>query len=298
MMITKSGSRNVVFEFLSNFTSECTRAAYRSDLESFFKYYNSSFSEVSQISLSHLISYREYLLVKFSSNSVNRKLSGLKSFFIWCNQQGIIQTNPASALKIPKSNPEHPTQAFTDKETLDILKLPDVSSFRGLMHELVLELLFKLGLRRSEVAGIRVGDIFQERDTTVIRIKGKGDKIRIVPISSNFVEKINKFLDKCERPTSSSHLISNGNGKRIDTSTIYRIVKSYAKMAGINKRVSPHSCRATVISHLLEQSVSPRDVADFVGHSNIQTTAIYDKKRLGLKNSAAFKVNYNLGEVT
>lgn len=144
-------------------------------------------------------------------------------------------------------------------------------------------------------------DFAKERGHTVLRIHGKGDKVRLIPINESMHDEIQRYLD---------HLKENGvtldfedyllqidlkskNEKPIDGSTIYRIIEKYAKDLGINKRVSPHSCRATVISHLLDTQSAPiRDVAIFAGHANITTTERYDKRRQNLKNSAAYQVDY------
>jgi integrase/recombinase XerD len=121
-------------------------------------------------------------------------------------------------------------------------------------------------------------DILEDRGVMILRVRGKGSKERMIPLTKEIHNATETYLQK---------------SVTLNPSSIYRIVNRYAKKIGIEKRVGAHSCRATLISHLLENQVSPRDVADLVGHSNINTTiSIYDKKRLGVQNSAAYKVKF------
>lgn len=298
MQLVRQESRNIVLEFLTNFPSKSTRAAYSSDLKEFFDYYNGLFANPSEITLAHLIQYREFVSSKLSPMSVNRKLSGVKSFLSWCASQSIITSNPSSALKMVKANPTDPTQAFTDSETVEILKQPDINTFSGSMHRIVLELLFKLGLRRSEVSQIMLRDIYEDRGQRVLRVTGKGGKVRLLPISSELWAIIDRHIKLFDKDLQKDAFFVHSEGfSTMNPSTVFRIVRRYAEQVGIDRRVGAHSCRATVISHLLENSVSPRDVADFAGHTSIQTTiGSYDKKRDGIKNSAAFKVNFEREE--
>jgi integrase len=167
-------------------------------------------------------------------------------------------------------------------------------------------LLFNLGLRRRELINIKMIDMFPDRGHVVLRVKGKGDKTRILPLSDyvlleirnylNVLEKLQVYLDADDYLLQTSGNSASKNKIPVDGSTIYRTINKYAKNLGINKRVSPHSCRATVISHLLDtQHQAIRDVATFAGHSNITTTERYDKRRLNLDKSAAYEVNYLAG---
>lgn len=303
MDIVKHKPRNLVAEFLTNYTASTTRAAYKKDLEDFFTHFQGQFNHPSQVTIAHFIEYRDTMLAEGkSSASVNRKISSIRSLMDWCVNQGVIQFNPARSLKMPKIVIKEPTLAFTDEEVRAVIASPDVNSFFGNMHRLTLVLLFNLGLRRSELVNIKMEDLYEDRGTLLLRIKGKGSKIRVLPLSDTVKEEIQRYLAQYEILTTSTlqacdflvqSNLKSKNTKAMEASSVFRIVVKYAADAGIQKRVSPHSCRATVISHLLESEVSPRDVANFAGHSSIQTTVnVYDKKRDLLKNSAAFKVNF------
>ena len=171
-----------------------------------------------------------------------------------------------------------------------------------LILKLVIFLLFSLGLRRSELVNIRVGDFYQDRGHYVLKIRGKGNKDRHLPLQTEVLQAVKIYTDAMAAHgvqfEKEDFLIQSSlkgkNTRPMDGSTVYRIIERYAKKCGINKKVGAHSCRATAISHLLDTQKTPiRDVAIFAGHSNITTTERYDKRRENLDNSAAYKVNYD-----
>lgn len=298
-LITTSQNRNLVDEFVGCYSSQETKRAYRLDLQDFLSFFNDQFSSPAQITLLHLVQFRDHLCNRLAAKTVNRKIATIKSFLKWCQSQGLVAANVSYTLKLPAPNVENPTSAFTDAEVSRILSAP-IRDLDGLMHRLILTMLFNLGLRRSEIVKIQMRDMYDDRGTKVLKVKGKGDKQRLLPITDVVQLAVDAYLAKLEdqgygTKSSSDFLLSPcvNFGKHVSVSTVDRVVKYYAKRAGVDRAVSPHSCRATVISHLLENQVSPRDVADFVGHSSIQTTVgVYDKKRDGLTNSAALKVRF------
>ena len=301
----KTSINDFMNEFLMQFLSPDTKTAYMKDLQFFFDFLRSgnvAISHPSEIQSFHFGLYRDHLLERgLASATVNRRLVCIRSFMKWSVAARLIEHNPLDVIKLPKIQTESPTLAFDDEEVVRMLNAPDCKTHRGALHRLSMALLFNLGLRRSELTHIRLMDFAKERGHTVLRIHGKGDKVRLIPINESMHDEIQRYLD---------HLKENGvtldfedyllqidlkskNEKPIDGSTIYRIIEKYAKDLGINKRVSPHSCRATVISHLLDTQLAPiRDVAIFAGHANITTTERYDKRRQNLKNSAAYQVDY------
>ena len=267
--------------FLRNLTSENTRKAYATDIEMFFSYLASvGFSPNSpkELTLHHFIAFRDFLQNKdYTAGSINRKMSTLKSLMKWFYAEGHIDRNPTDVLKVRKASVAKPTQAFTDLEVKTIK-----GKVKTKQHEAILALLFDLGLRVSELLDITDCDINENRNHTVLRIVGKGGKVREVALPSG----LNSLMDEYKK-TVSGHRLFN-----LTRFGVYRIIKRYAKEAGITKSVSPHSCRATNVSHLLERGVGIERVAELVGHSDIATTAIYDKKRKGLDNCASYEVNY------
>jgi site-specific recombinase XerD len=269
--------------FLNNQTSIHTKTAYERDLKDFYEFLAEKLLIVthpSQLSMSIFLMYRDSLLEKkLASKTVNRKVACIKSLMKWFHVNGHITNNPLNSLKMPKAQVESPTQALTDEEVVRVFQACET-----LKEKLIFQLLFKLGLRRSEVLNISINNITQFREHTILQIKGKGAKVRELPLSIELLALIQAFI-KSEGCIDKLFDISE--------STLYRTVKATFKRAGITKEVSPHSCRATVISHLLDtQQIPIRDVADFAGHASVNTTSLYDKKRKGLENSPVYKINY------
>lgn len=293
-------------DFLQQFVSEQTKKAYIGDLKVFFDFLKRGGVRVmhpSQIKGHHFQIYRDELLEQgYSSSTINRKLVAIRSFMKWSLACKLIEFNPLDIVKLPKVQTESPTLAFDDEEVLSMLSAPDLDTKKGQMHKLVIFLLFSLGLRRSELVNIRVGDFYQDRGHYVLKIRGKGNKDRHLPLQTEVLQAIKIYTDAMLAHgiqfESEDFLIQSSlkgkNTRPMDGSTVYRIIERYAKKCGINKKVGAHSCRATAISHLLDTQKTPiRDVAIFAGHSNITTTERYDKRRENLDNSAAYKINYD-----
>lgn len=303
--LKKTNIEDFVQEFLVQFLSEDTKKAYIKDLTFFFSFLKSGGQVVthpSQIQSYHFQLYRDQLISKgLASATVNRRLVCIRSFIKWAVSSRLMEHNPLDTIKLPKVQTESPTVAFDDEEVVEMINSPDLSTHKGRTHRMVMVLLFNLGLRRSELTHITLQDFFQERGHFVLRIYGKGDKVRLIPINNFVYQEVKNYTDSIKNngiellPT--DYLIQTEEFKKntrpMDGSTIYRTIQNYAHKLGINKAVSPHSCRATVISHLLDTQLTPiRDVATFAGHANITTTERYDKRRKNLDKSAAYMVDY------
>lgn len=259
-------------EFLGLFNSPCTRDSYRVDIRDFIEFTKKDPKDTLP---SDVIAYRDSLEGR-APGTICRKLSSLKSYFKWCVEKGICQYNPVTPVRIPKLQVKSPTKAFSDKEVIKMIKAAKTPT-----DSLMLKLLFFLGLRRYELISIAEDDVEDQGDIKVLTICGKGDKIRRLPLSDELWDDIQ------------AHGFKDGRLFRTGNDYVYRMIKRLAKEIGIKRNVSPHSCRATAISHLLDTKHVPlRDVADFAGHASVTTTMGYDKKRDGLKNSAALKVGY------
>jgi len=303
--------QDFISDFINQFISEQTQKAYISDLKSFFDFLKTGdvmITHPSQIQGHHFQFYRDKLIEKkMASATINRKLVAIRSFIKWSMACKLIDYNPLDIVKLPKVQTETPTLAFDDSEVVNMINSPDLSTKKGQMHKVVMVMLFSLGLRRSELVGIKIMDIYSERNHYVLKIRGKGGKDRHLPLSTTLQSTIKEYVDGLAnfgiQLAPEDFLIqsnsNNKNTKPMDGSTVYRIIEKYAKACGISKKVSPHSCRATAISHLLDTQKTPiRDVAIFAGHSKITTTERYDKRRESLDNSAAYDINYDLEKET
>lgn len=292
-------------DFIGQFISKETQKAYVGDLQAFFNFLKKgglTVTHPNQIKGNHFQIYRDELLGhNYSSATINRKLVAVRSFIKWSMSLKLIDHNPLDVVKLPKVQTESPTLAFDDSEVVTMINAPDLATKTGHMHRVVMYLLFSLGLRRSELVKIKIKDIYQERSHYVLKIRGKGNKDRHLPLNPDVQAALKIYMDAMAsygvQFEEDDYLIQNSkmhkNDSPVDGSTIYRIIGKYAKLCGINKKVSPHSCRATAISHLLDTHKTPiRDVAIFAGHSKITTTERYDKRRESLDNSAAYAVKY------
>ena len=292
--------------YVSEFSSLSTRRAYKNDLAQFFEFLASGDVEINHprmIRDFHYKVYRDQMLEQSkSSATVNRRLVSIRTFMKWCVAKKLIEINPVESIKLPKIQTESPTQAFNDDEVFSMIDYPDVSKFKGSTQRLSFCLLFYLGLRRSELTSIKRKDIRVGRRNMVLTIRGKGSKTRELPLAPIIQNEIRDYLErlsvfKVELSPEDFLLQSQEKTlslKPINGSTIYRWVKNTARAVGIIRRLSPHSCRATAISHLLDTRQVPiRDVAIFAGHENVNTTERYDKRRENLDKSAAYEVDYN-----
>jgi integrase/recombinase XerD len=305
--LKKSDIQDFTKEFLVQFLSDDTRTAYIKDLKFFFDFLRSGNVQVSHprdIKSFHFQIYRDHLLERgLSSATINRRLVCIRSFMKWAVAARLIDHNPLDTVKLPKVQTESPTVAFDDDEVVQMMNAPDQKTHKGKTHRLIMVLLFHLGLRRSELTNLQMHQLVYDRTHWVLRIHGKGDKIRLIPLSETVYEEVRFYLahlqDHGIKLGPEDYLLQtelkSRNDRPMDGSTIFRIIGKYAKQLGINKKVSPHSCRATAISHLLDtKNTAIRDVASFAGHSNITTTERYDKRRKNLEKSAAYQVDYDL----
>ena len=292
-------------DFLGGFLSSDTRRAYEGDIAAFFEFLHSGGENLrhpSALKAYHFQLYRDQLVsAGFASATINRKLVAVRSFMKWALSAKLIDHNPLEAVKLPKVQTESPTQAFDDVEVVQMINAPETGTPKGELHRIVMVLLFHIGLRRAELVNLKCRDFYQERGHIVLRIHGKGDKVRLVPVAPQVTEALTRYHAFLRglgvELTGDDYLLQTDPlkrpGEQVDGSTIYRWIERYARALGINKKVSPHSCRATVISHLLDTQSTPiRDVAIFAGHANVTTTERYDKRRKNLDNSAAYEVDF------
>jgi integrase/recombinase XerD len=269
-------------EFILNFTSHKTRRAYTGDIQHFFSFladHGRTPNTPASISTTDFIAYRDWMIkTGLSEKTVSRRIASNKSLMKWFTEQGFIQSNPASPVRVKAPTTQAPTEAFSDDEVQAMLDSAD-----NLRDKLVLYFLFFFGLRRSELTSIQLTDIVDIGIYKVLRVRGKGGKLRELPFNPEAEKVLNDYIANCNPQT---FLIP------VSTETIARIVKRHAALVGVSKRISAHSCRATAITKALEQGAPITEVADMAGHSSINTTQIYWKRRNGLKNSPIHKLKY------
>lgn len=206
-------------------------------------------------------------------SSQARQLSGIRSFFNYLLLNDEIDASPAELISAPKPARRLP-DVLTTEEIDRILAAIDTSTPKGIRDVAMLELLYSCGLRVSELVSLRLGDLFFGEG--YIRVVGKGDKQRLVPISDVARERVMRYLDERQPArTSEEVLFLNNRGKGLTRVMIFTILKEAARRAEIEKRISPHTLRHSFATHLLEGGAGIRQVQELLGHENILTTEIY-----------------------
>ena len=204
-----------------------------------------------------------------------RILSSLRSFFGWLQTEGIITENPCDGIDAPKIGRYLPAVLSVD-EVNDIMNSVDQSKWGGVRDRAILELLYGSGLRVSEVSDVRISNVYLQEK--FVRIVGKGNKERVVPMGDPAAEAITAYLTVRPEPAdadSEDILFLNKSGKQLSRISVFNMVKKQAMLAGITKEISPHTFRHSFATHLIEGGADLRVVQEMLGHESILTTEIY-----------------------
>lgn len=293
--------------FLLNQRSEHTRRAYGKDLKRFvqFLHFRHQAHGPEKLNRTVIIAYKEYLLADgLEHTTVDRHLATLKSFFGWLQEEGLVELNPADGVRFLKPKRISPTNGFSDEEVRRVLSLPNLHSRVGALHYVVLMVLFYCGLRRSELCALRTSHLGYERGQSFIRVRGKGNAERIIPLIPPVVSAIFHYAKITQKDLAVDQVLFNpmqnhrtgSTNKPLDASMIFYIVVKYAKKAGIVNRVSPHSCRATAISNARDHHVPDRAIQEFAGWSSTDMITRYDKRKTALEGAAAKSIRYGREE--
>lgn len=234
---------------------------------------------VDQVSTSDLCDFLQYLLeLGLGARSQARLLSSLKAFFRYLLLEDIITVDPAQDLESPRL-PRHLPTVLSVEEMRALLGAIDLSHPQGTRNRAMLETLYACGLRVSELIQLRMNDLYLSDQ--FVRVIGKGDKERIVPIGAVALKHIQYYLDHERRghitpAVGHEHLLFlNRRGKGLSRVMVFNIVKAAARDAGIEKNVSPHTFRHSFATHLIEGGAGLKAVQDMLGHASILTTEIY-----------------------
>ena len=210
-----------------------------------------------------------------SKRTLARILSSLRSFFGWLQMEGDITDNPCDGIDPPKIGRYLPSVLSID-EVLSIIDSVDITKWTGCRDRAILELLYGCGLRVSEVSSVRISDIYI--NDCFVRIVGKGDKERVVPMGEPARDAILKYLEVRPEPALPKFddiLFLNKSGGQLSRISIFNMVKKQALEAGITKEISPHTFRHSFATHLIEGGADLRAVQEMLGHESILTTEIY-----------------------
>ncbi len=254
--------------------SEHTVKAYRGDLENFRDFLLKEEKKVEDADVATINAYVSTLYGKNSPASVERKISAVRSFFSYLVRKDIVAQNPAKLVRTPKKEKHLPVFLSVDEVfNLVNVKDPEQSPLR-LRDRAILELLYSSGLRVSELAGTTLADL--SMGEAIIRVRGKGNKERIVPVGSKALSALGDYLDIREKlKPASDRIFLNSRGGGITTRSLARIIKKYGLVSGISKNVSPHVLRHSFATHLLAGGADLRAIQEMLGHASLSTTQRY-----------------------
>lgn len=262
---------------LSKAASAHTLRAYRMDAFSFFAYLEKEkIEELYQIKRSHVRAYLASLHEQKSATaSVLRRLSSLRSFFRFALKEKVIQENLFDDLESPKKERRLPV-SISYQQIEHLFDQPDLSSHLGLRDRAMMELFYSSGLRLSELHLLDRKDI--DFSSLMIRVHGKGNRIRNCPITKNAADWICRYLGSNERNLTEKDpdaIFLNKLGKRITTRSIDRNFANYLKKSGLSEKITPHAIRHTIATHWLEGGMDLKTIQLLLGHRLLSTTTIY-----------------------
>jgi integrase/recombinase XerC len=282
--------QHLIQSFIASLTAEKgfsdhTSRAYRKNLQEFYQYAHKQLEipghnrDITPGDVDALLirGYLGYLHRKNKKSTIARKLSAVRSFFRYLVKYGHLPDSPADNVLTPKQNKTIPVYLIVDDmfRLLDSLSTDDLL---GMRNRAMFETLYSGGLRVSELAGLNTGDV--DMDGRLVRVVGKGNKERIVPVGKHAVAAIRHYRRRLHEEKGISlkregALFLNKYNKRLSVRSIARILDSAAKKAGLSAPVSPHALRHSFATHMLDAGADLRVVQELLGHRSLSTTQRY-----------------------
>lgn len=234
---------------------------------------------------------------KVNKKTIVRRLSSLRTFFKYAFKQGWIKLNPTEDLETPKIEKKIPP-ALSYDQVQQLLQQPDTASYLGFRDRAIMELFYSSGLRVSELAGIDREDL--DLENLLIKLKGKGKKERIVPITANAARWIQDYVTHPERHQDTEEHAAEGDpkavflnkhGTRLTVRSIDRSFDKYIRATGLAAKATPHTIRHTIATHWLENGMDLKTIQLILGHSSLSTTTIYTQVSTKLKKTVYDKTH-------
>jgi integrase/recombinase XerD len=260
--------------------SQNSVAAYINDINKLIDFLDKNFKKVApeKVKLQHLKSFVEWLNERgVSPRTQARTISGIKSFYKYLLIEGKITSDPTALLESPKIGRKLPD--ILSMEEIDaLIEAVDLEKSEGQRNKAMLETLYSCGLRVSELVNLKITNLFFEQG--FVKIEGKADKERLVPVSGRAIDEINKYLNGYRQTLkiskdSENILFLNRRGKKLSRVMIFTIIKNLAEKINLEKKISPHTFRHSFATHLINGGADLRAVQEMLGHESILTTEIY-----------------------
>ena len=252
--------------------SNNTVKAYEADISSFFQWLDNKDLKYKNLKEDHINQYISFLFQrKMRSSSVNRKISSIKSFYIFLVKRNFVKNSPLNDLVTPKQEkylPESMSEAEVDK----LLNSPDVTNKIENRDKAMIEMLYATGMRISELVNLKITDVDMKR--CVVKVFGKGSKERLVPFGETALDSLRSYLNEREQSSSKQIFLSN-RGKKMTRVAFWQRVKIYLIRENLKNSISPHTLRHAFATHLLNRGADLRSVQLLLGHSDLSTTQIY-----------------------
>jgi integrase/recombinase XerC len=256
--------------------SRHTQISYKTDLEQFSDFISGEFNCLNPDGVNFRM-VRKWIVKLMdqgnTSRTVNRKLSALKSFYRFLQKNGVVESNPLDKITSPKVNKRLPV--FVDEKQMDIL-LDDIEfgdDLIGSRNKLIIEMFYFTGIRLSELINLKKSDV--DFYNLTIKVLGKRNKERIVPVNSDFMASIIKFKNKESLIAETDNFFTSKTGKKLYPKAVYRIINAYLKLVTPIEKRSPHIIRHTFATHMLNHGADLNAIKELLGHANLSATQVY-----------------------
>lgn len=255
-------------------------AAYLTDVDKLLQYYLAVDKDLvlNKVQLSDLRAFVTWLNeIGMQANTQARVISGIKAFFTYLMQEEMIQDDPSTLLAAPKLTRKLP-DTLNIYEINQLIDAIDASKPEGMRNKAIIEVLYGCGLRVTELVELRISNIYAA--TEFIKVLGKGNKERLVPIGATALNLLEIYLEQVRvhlniKKGHEDFIFLNRSGSKLSRISVFNLIKSLALTTGIHKSISPHTLRHSFATHLIEGGADLRAVQEMLGHASITTTEIY-----------------------
>ncbi len=248
-----------------------TQKAYLEDLKEFNASVNKRPGKIDHLDIRSFLAglYQR----KLKKTTIARKLASIRSFFKYIHREGVVSQNPAKLVSSPKV-PKNIPRFLTVDDIFLLMDRPEGDTFKPARDRAIMELLYSSGIRVAELTDIDMNDL--DIKESLLRVKGKGMKERLVPIGSKALEAIKNYLpERISLKKKSPALFLNNRGGRLTQRSVRRILEQYSRMINLKGGLSPHVLRHTFATHLLHGGADLRSIQELLGHSSLSTTQKY-----------------------